>query len=217
MLASWTPIKNEVTKKPTKCLLSNIKLASLDTSPSRQQKLAAVHLNSLWRALWRHTLPWCREIYLCLSSQLSLWAEHFKVDFEAILSSLPSVFEDGQLMLLRWYVPKIYWMLFATNWILNSFSNYFSHCLKFPVPTLSCGVIPTCVLCSRLLFYFWLFYQKSCIEYCTSIFLKMCYFLLYPAPIICQHKGPHRGKYGHVCFQVLLGSKIYIEIIHFRN
>ena len=39
---------------------------------------------------------------------------------------------------------KIYWTLFATNRIANSFSNYFSHCLKFPLPKLSCRVILMC-------------------------------------------------------------------------
>lgn len=36
----------------------------------------------------------------------------------------------------------------------------------------------------------------------------MSYSLLYPAALICHHKGPHRGKYGHVYFQVSLVSKI---------
>lgn len=36
---------------------------------------------------------------------------------------------------------KIFWMLFATNWMVNSFSDYISHCLEFPLPKLSCRVI----------------------------------------------------------------------------
>ena len=61
-------------------------------------------------------------------------------------------------------------------------------------------------------FYFWLFYQNSCLEYCAFIPKNV-----YPARLICQHKGPHRGRNSHVCFQVILGSKIIYSNCSFQK
>lgn len=94
------------------------------------------------KALWGYTLPWWRETPLPFFPPITLWAEW--VRSEEVISSLPGVVTMGNLNSLHCdgMFLKI-WMLFATNWMVNSFSDYISHCLEFPLPKLSCRVICT--------------------------------------------------------------------------
>ena len=45
----------------------------------------------------------------------------------------------------------------------------------------------------------------------------MSYFILHPATLRCHHKVPHRGKYGHAWFQILVLSKIIYSNYSFQK
>ena len=78
-------------------------------------------------------------------------------------------------------------------------------------------------------FYFWLFYQTSCLNivppFRKHVLLPIISCIPHDhleeqvthTPHLCHHKGPHRGKYGHIYFQVLVLSQIIYSNYSFQK